>query len=114
MGTIVEIRHDSNGIIWSESIAPFLVHLVGLNLDDKKVAKRAGEVYEKLLLENIEVLYDDRIEASAGQKFADADLIGVPYRVVVSAKTGDKVEVKKRSDGNVKLMGFEGLVAHLV
>lgn len=96
MGTIVEIHHDDKGIIWPEEVSPFKVHLVGLDLDDKEILAKAEHLYKLLLSENIEVLFDDRLEARAGEKFADADLIGCCYRVVISKKTGDKLEVKRR------------------
>lgn len=98
MGTIVEVYHDQKGIIWPESVASYLVHLVGLDMKDEKIKNEAARVYKLLQAEGIEVLFDDRVEPSAGEKFADADLIGIPYRVVVSKKTQDKLEVKKRSE----------------
>ncbi len=97
LATIVELSHDEKGVIWPENIAPYKVHLVGLDLDDQKVKGEAEEVYTKLQSEGIEVLFDDRIDLSAGQKFADADLIGIPYRIVISKKTEDKIEVKNRA-----------------
>lgn len=106
IGSIVEVCHDDNGIIWPESVAPFKVHLIGLNKD-------ASEIYEYLQKNNIEVLYDDRDEKSAGERFAEADLIGIPYRVVVSEKTGDKVEVKKRDSSDIQLMTKEELIKHV-
>jgi len=81
MGTVVEIFNDEKGIIWPESVAPFKAHLLSLNQNEK-----AEELYKKLEQAGIEVLYDDR-DARPGEKFADADLIGIPYRIVVSAKT---------------------------
>lgn len=110
LGAIVEVRHDEKGIMWPEAVAPFAVHLVRLG-QDAKVLKFADDVYKKLGQKGIEVLYDDR-EASAGEKFADADLIGIPYRVVVSEKTVEKkkVEVKRRNEKGEKLMSVEELM----
>jgi len=68
-------------------------------------------VYDKLLQVNIEVLFDDRHQISAGEKFADADLIGIPYRLVVSAKTKDKIEVKKRAEEKVEFLDLKELIA---
>lgn len=101
MATLVEKFNDEKGIIWPEAVAPFKVHLLSL----KGAEKETDELYETLLKEQIEVLYDDR-EVSAGVKFADADLIGIPYRVVVSPKTVEKesVEVKKRVSNEVTLV----------
>ncbi len=106
MGVLVERFHDDKGIIWPDASAPFKAHLLAL----KGAEKQAGEIYESLLKSGIEVLYDDR-EASAGVKFADADLIGIPYRVVVSPKTlADKaVEVKKRSAEKAEFVQIENL-----
>lgn len=107
MGAIVEVLYDDKGIIWPESVAPYQVHLVGLDLEEKKVLDGAEKTYKLLQAEGVEVLFDDRIDVSAGAKFADADLIGIPYRVVISKKTGDKLEVKKRSENETKFVSFE-------
>jgi len=106
MGTIVEVFNDEKGIIWPESVAPYKVHVVGLDLEDKEVAEKAEKTYKLLQAEGVEVLFDDRVGVSAGEKFADADLIGIPYRVVISKKTGDKLEVKKRSEKETEFMSF--------
>lgn len=110
MGTIVEVFHDEKGIVWPESVAPYQVHVVGLDLEDEKVFKKAEEVYKLLQAEGIETLFDDRVAVSAGAKFADADLIGIPYRVVISRKTGEELEVKKRSEKETKFMELEELI----
>ena len=98
MGTVVEVLSDDKGIIWPESIAPFQVHLLALG-EDKEVKEQAGKVYESLERNNIEVLFDDREGISAGEKFADADLLGMPYRVVVSERSLKEkgIEIKKRN-----------------
>ncbi len=103
MGSVVEVYHDQKGIIWPPSIAPFQVHLLQIG-EDQVVEKMANKVYNELLEENIEVLFDDRKDTTAGQKFADSDLIGIPYRLVVSTKTKDKVELKQRNKKEVKLV----------
>lgn len=106
MGTIVEVHHDKKGIIWPENVAPFQVVLIGIGIDkNAKVAKECESLYKKLSDKGIEVLYDDR-NVSAGEKFADADLIGIPNRVVVSEKTLEKnsVETKKRKENSIKLI----------
>ena len=95
MAAMVEKHHDENGIIWPESVAPFQVHLI--HLGDEAVKQKAEKVYDLLQEKGIEVFWDDR-EVSAGQKFVDADLIGIPYRLVVSVKTGDMIELKKRTE----------------
>ena len=101
MACIVETHHDEKGIIWPERVAPYQAHLVVVDPSSKKVA---DSVYDKLVKSRLEVLYDDREEVSAGVKFADADLIGIPVRLVVSEKTGDKVEWKKRQEKKTALL----------
>ena len=94
MGTIVEVLSDDKGMVWPASVAPFAVHLVSLNSNDE-----ADKIYADLTAAGIEVLYDDRTEVMAGEKFADADLIGIPHRIVVSARSLEKggVEYKHRT-----------------
>lgn len=102
MGAIVEVHNDDRGIIWPESVAPYQAHLIGLN-------SKADKIYQELEKAGIEVLFDDR-DVSAGQKFADADLIGIPVRLVVSDKTGEKIEFKKRTEEKVELINVEELL----
>lgn len=113
MGTLVEVSHDEKGIIWPESVSPFKAHLIGLNLEDKAVREKAENIYKLLKAERIDVLYDDRENLSPGEKFADADLLGITYRVVVSKKTQDKLEVKKRSEKETEFLTLEKLVKKL-
>ena len=111
MGTIVELFNDKNGIIWPKSVAPHQVHLICLGNDDNIIAE-AEKIYISLQKEKIEVLYDDRNE-SAGVKFKDSDLIGVPLRIVVSKKTLEKnsVELKKRNEDGFEMIGISKVVA---
>lgn len=97
MGTVAEIMSDERGLVWPENIAPAVVYLAALGTDPA-VLKAADAIYKELERAGIEVLYDDR-EASAGEKFADADLMGIPYRLVVSDRTirTGKYELKKRT-----------------
>jgi prolyl-tRNA synthetase len=101
MGTAVEIHHDDKGIIWPENIAPFKVHLISLDGGEKE----ADKFYSELNKNNIEVIYDDRDDKTAGEKFADADLIGCPIRLVISKKTLEKdgIEIKMRGEKESKL-----------
>jgi prolyl-tRNA synthetase len=110
LATIVELHNDKRGIVWPESVAPFKVVLCGLNLENPEIKTRAEDIYKKLSEVGVEVLYDDREEATAGEKFSDADLIGVPYRAVVSKNSGDKVELKKRTEDLAKLITVEELL----
>ena len=107
VGALVEVYHDNKGIIWPETVAPYQIHLVGLNLNEAIIKKQAEELYKKIKQNNVEVLYDDREDVSAGEKFSDADLIGIPRRLVVSKKTGDKIEYKKRDNEKVELLTLE-------
>lgn len=101
IGVIAEIFSDDKGIIWPESIAPFRVHLITLG----STGDQATALYEKLMAQGIETLLDDR-DTSAGAKFADADLIGIPYRVVISDKSLEKggLEFKKRDEAEGKIV----------
>jgi prolyl-tRNA synthetase len=110
MGVIVEKFNDDRGIIWPASIAPFTVHLASINTNDESVIKRADAVYEALTKAGVEVLYDERTEVGAGQKLGEADMIGCPIRAVVSTKTGDMIEVKKRNESEAKLISIEELI----
>ncbi len=112
VGVVVEKFSDDKGIVWPESIAPFKVHLVALNTDDAEIKDFADGIYLSLKENGVEVLYDDR-DARAGEKFADSDLIGIPYRVVVSRKTKEegKFEVVTRATGEVRSLSEEELYA---
>jgi prolyl-tRNA synthetase len=113
MGVLVEKFHDERGIMWPAAVAPFTVHLVGLNLDDEAVLARAEAVYKQLQEAGVDVLFDDRPAASPGAKLADADLIGCPWRVVISRKTGEQVELKARSSSETELVAVEELLKRL-
>ncbi len=106
LATIVEIHHDEAGIIWPEAVAPFRVHLLELG------GAKGEELYKSLQKGGIDVLYDTR-DMSAGEKFAEADLIGIPWRAVVSQKTGDKVEIKKRGEKETKLMDVKEVIKQI-
>lgn len=113
MATLVEALHDEKGIVWPENIAPYRVHVVGIDLQDENVEHETSNVYKTLVDNGIEVLYDDRVDIRAGEKFANADLIGIPYRVVVSKRTGNKVELKKRTEKESKLLSLDELIVSL-
>ncbi|MGD0284030.1 MAG: His/Gly/Thr/Pro-type tRNA ligase C-terminal domain-containing protein, partial [Candidatus Saccharimonadales bacterium] len=104
MGVIAECLADNNGLIWPANIAPASVYLAFLGNDDNVVAA-ADELYNQLQAANINVLYDDR-QVSAGEKFADADLIGIPFRVTVSNKTlaNEQFELKSRAKTDTKFI----------
>lgn len=112
MGTVVDLLSDEKGIVWPESIAPFAVHLIGLNADDPEIRDYAETLYNELKDAGIEVLFDDR-EARPGEKFADSDLLGVPYRVVCSRKTKEEgaFELVARATGEVEYVDRDTLFA---
>jgi prolyl-tRNA synthetase len=110
MAAIVEAHHDEHGIIWPDRVAPFAVTVARLGTDEA-VMKAADKLYADLLKAGVEVLYDDRDE-SAGVKFADADLIGVPMRLTVSRKTVEQqaTELKRRNAGETRLVKLSDAV----
>ncbi|MCE9517674.1 prolyl-tRNA synthetase, partial [Candidatus Nomurabacteria bacterium] len=114
MGTIVEVLSDEKGIIWPEAVAPFKVHLLVLG-DDESFSNEANALYSELKDMGVEVLYDDRLNISAGEKFADADLIGIPYRVIVSKRSNSSsgYEIKKRIEQNGRVVSKEELINEL-
>ena len=103
---------DDKGIVWPESVAPFRYHLVSLAQDDEAVKKMGDDLYESLTKNGIEVLYDERVGITAGEKFNDSDLIGIPTRIVVSKKTETqgKFEVKDRKTGEISMKSKEELL----
>lgn len=107
MGVIVEKFADEKGLVWSENVAPAKVYLVRIGEDDE-VVTAADELYEKFQASGIDVLYDDR-DARAGEKFADADLIGCPVRLTISKKTLEQnaVEMKRRTEAESQLISFD-------
>ena len=111
MGAVVEVLADDKGIIWPESIAPFKVHLLSLG-EEENVKKQAEYVYDTLMKKNIEVLFDDRKGISPGEKFAEADLLGMPYRVVISARSmkDNGIEIKKRNEEKGQSVSLEELL----
>ena len=112
MGVLVEKFADEKGIVWPESVAPYRVHLVGLNGDEAEIKDYTDGLYETLKSREVSVLYDDR-ELRPGEKFADADLIGLPHRIVVSKKTKEegKFEVTERATGETSYLNEAELLA---
>ena len=100
LAAAVEQNNDENGIVFPAPIAPYQIHMIALNINDNEVSEVAEKLYRDLELAGIEVLFDDREDAAAGVKFNDADLIGLPVRLVVSPRNlkGGKVEIKGRID----------------
>jgi prolyl-tRNA synthetase len=107
MGALVEVNNDERGIIWPKSVAPFDIHLVEL-----PGAKNAKKIYDDLMKAGYDVLWDDR-KVPAGEKFADADLIGIPVRLVLSERNGDKIEWKERASEKPELLSIEEVLKKL-
>ncbi|KKU26192.1 MAG: Prolyl-tRNA synthetase [Candidatus Magasanikbacteria bacterium GW2011_GWA2_46_17] len=105
MGTIVEVFSDEKGIVWPQSVAPFQVHLISLAMEDGDVKNAADALYKKLMDKGVEVLYDDRT-TRAGEKFADSDLLGIPWRFIISEKTlkAAGIEVKNRKEPSSEIL----------
>jgi prolyl-tRNA synthetase len=110
MGTVVEVLSDEKGIVWPKEIAPFDVHLVVLQ-NDESVLEEANKIYEGLKANGTEVLFDDR-EMSAGEKFNDVELIGIPISIVVSKRSIEEgnFEVKDRKTGEMTQKPFFDIV----
>jgi prolyl-tRNA synthetase len=111
MGVIAEKFGDEKGLVWPKEIAPFAVHLISIG-QDKKVSATAEKIYQDLQDIGIEVLYDDRRDKSVGERFAEADLMGIPQRVVISEKTlaQNSVELKERAKPAVKMIKIKDLI----
>ena len=114
MGAIIEANHDDNGIIWPEAVAPYKVALINLRADDATCAAAGDDLYAKLQAAGIEVLYDDRDERG-GAKFATADVIGLPWQLVLGPKglAAGVVELKNRRTGEKVELSPEDALARL-
>ncbi len=108
LGTVVEVLADERGLVWPQSLAPYQIHLVQLGTEDA-VCAAAENLYAQLQAQGVTVLFDDREDIKAGEKFADADLIGIPRRIVISAKTvqAGLVEIKHRATGVTELISVQ-------
>lgn len=129
MGALAEIKHDDKGVIWPKEVAPFEVVVVAINSKDteknKTILKESQKLYQTLSAiggstvdgqkQKIEVLYDDRQDVTSGEKFTEADLWGIPWRVVISEKTlkEEAVELKKRSEEKVKLIKVNEVIDYV-
>jgi len=114
MASVIEHSHDDYGPIWPISIAPFQVYICALNIKEEAVKNASEKLYADLQAEGIEVLFDDRGE-KAGFAFNDADLIGVPFRVIISPKTleSGSIELGIRGIRDKQILPVEGIVEHL-
>ncbi len=107
----IEQNHDENGIIWGTHLAPYHIHLAGLNLKKEELSSKCEEIYETLQSYGYDVLFDDRIDATAGIKFNDADLLGMPVQVIAGERNlkENKVEIKLRRSGERFIVGLDEL-----
>ncbi|HBU27926.1 TPA: hypothetical protein DEB00_02300 [Candidatus Uhrbacteria bacterium] len=113
MGSIVEIHHDEAGIIWPESVAPFYAHIVPVNWEDESQKSVAEQLYLALQAKGVEVLLDDRVKRP-GEKFADADLLGMPYRITVGRRAVEGfVELRPRKTGEIEELTVTEVIARL-
>jgi len=114
LGVIVEANYDKYGIIWPETVAPYQFYLSSLlsgnKKEDKEVKKQTNILYQKMMKANLEVLYDDREGITNGEKLVDADLLGIPKRIIISSRTLQRksLEIKERKTNKVKLMEIKG------
>jgi prolyl-tRNA synthetase len=111
----IEQNHDENGIIWQKSIAPFQVHLIAVGSKSKEVEETANNLYDLLTDDGVEVLFDDRKDISPGFKFKDADLLGMPFQVIVGEKnlSNGKIEIKERRTGERTLVDVESALERI-
>lgn len=124
MSAIVEIFHDEKGIVWPKEVAPYDAHLIEISnsksqilnksqIQNSKTETYCDDVYRKLTDAGVEVLWDEREDVSVGKKFSDADLIGIPIRLVISQKTNGKIEWKKRDEDKTELLSSEDVLRRL-
>ncbi len=114
MAAVVEAHHDEAGLNWPANIAPFQVHLLRIG-EEEEVLRESQRLYDVLRKQGIEVLFDDRNEIRGGEKMVEADLLGIPNRVVVSGRTVEQgaVELKKRSEGESNFISEQKLLRYL-
>ncbi|MBN1299977.1 MAG: proline--tRNA ligase [Melioribacteraceae bacterium] len=107
----IEQNYDDKGIIWDTTLAPFSIHLIALNMKSELIANKSNELYDELSKAGYEVLFDDRIDASAGFKFNDADLLGMPVQIIIGERNlkEGKVEIKNRRTGDKDTIALDEL-----
>ncbi len=110
MGTIVEVWHDQNGIIWPKEVAPFQIYLIEINpQNDEQISQKTKELYQKMSQNGWEIILDNRQNCSTGEKFADADLIGIPWQIIIGPRTmeNNSVEIISRTSKKKSMVRFE-------
>lgn len=111
LACFLEQNHDDRGIVWDKNLTPFHIHLIGLNMKNKEINSASTQFYDELTAAGYDVLFDDRLEASAGFKFNDADLMGIPVQLVVGEKNykNGNVEIKNRKTGEKEVIAIDEL-----
>jgi prolyl-tRNA synthetase len=111
----IEQSHDNSGMIWSKALAPFDAHLILVSSKSEQVVAVSEDLFSRLQLAGIEILYDDRKDVSPGFKFKDADLLGIPLQIIVGEKNvvNGKVEVKERRTGERQLLDVENVLSYV-
>ena len=112
VGGIIEASHDDAGIIWPDAVAPFDVGLINLRQGDQETDSACDDLYAQLNAAGVEVLYDDRNER-AGAKFADMDLIGLPWQIIVGPRglSNGVVELKRRATGERREISCDDVIS---
>jgi prolyl-tRNA synthetase len=108
----IEQSHDENGIIWNIPLAPYHVHLIAVSMNSKETVLVANQLYRALTEGGIETLFDDRANVSPGFKFKDADLLGMPFQVIVGEKglRNKQVEIKRRATSERMMVAIDDIV----
>lgn len=111
----IEQNHDKDGIVWNKALAPYLIHLIAVNMKNVDVVTTSNKLYEDLTALGIEVLFDDRNDISPGFKFKDADLLGMPFHVIVGDKglKNGQVEIKQRKTGERTMVEVGNSIAEI-
>jgi prolyl-tRNA synthetase len=114
VGAIIEACHDDAGIKWPEAVAPFKAVILNLKQGADDTDAACEKLYRELMAKGVDVLYDDT-DQRAGAKFAAADLIGIPWQIMVGPKglAEGKIEIKRRSDGTRESMSANDVVARI-
>ena len=112
---LIEQSRDQNGIIWNKALAPYRVHVISVNMNNKDIVLGANQVYRKLTDAGIDALFDDRDGVSPGFKFKDADLLGMPFQVIVGEKglKNGQVEIKRRKTGERTMVAADSVIAEI-
>jgi prolyl-tRNA synthetase len=108
----IEQNHDENGIMWDKSLAPYLVHVIPVNMNGKEIVLQANQIYKRFVESGVETILDERENLSAGFKFKDADLLGMPFQIIVGEKglKNGQVEVKRRRTGERMMIPIDTVV----